>query len=97
MQVVKKESPCLRKLTGQANLQQDAGNKAAVQFVFKKINILAQQNWVFKWGLKQQNWLNLKNKLCGYNQSESSAQALSNLPAYSAPFSPDSLHYNLGN
>lgn len=34
MQVVKKESPCLRKLTGQANLQQDAGNKAAVQFVF---------------------------------------------------------------
>lgn len=52
--------------------------------------------------MKQQNWLNLENKLCGHNQGESSAQALSNLPAYSASFSPeifspDSLHYNLGN
>lgn len=98
---MKKESPCLRKLTGQANPQQDSGNKAAVQFVLK-INTLAQQNWVFKWGLKQQKWLNLENKLCGHNHGESSAQALSNLPTHSAPFSPeifspDSLHYDLGN
>lgn len=101
VQVVKEESPWLRNLTGHANPQQDSNNEAAAQFVHE-ISILAQQNWVFKRGLKQQNWLKLENKLHGHNQGESSAQMLSNLPVHPAPFSPeifspDSLHYNLGN
>lgn len=98
--MVKEEGPWLRNLTEQANPQQGSDNKAAAQFV-GKTNILAEQNLVFKWGFKQ-NWLKLENKLCEQNQSESSAQMLSNLPLNSSPLSPeilspDSLHYNLGN
>lgn len=98
--MVKEESPWLRNLTGQANPQQDSDNKEATEFVHN-INILAQLKWVFKWGLKRQNWLKLENKLRGHNQGESSAQMRSNLPLHSAPFSPEifspnSLHYNLG-
>ena len=100
VQVVKEESPWLRKLTGQANPQKDSDNKEGAQFVYK-INTSAQQKWVFKW-VKWQNWLKLENKLCGHNQDESSTQTLSNLPVRSAPFSPkifspNSLHYNLVN